>query len=169
MSTVALEKTGAVGTIRMNRPDRLNAYEFEMGKELLVITSYSIHYTKLYDPSSNVVGPGRRVGYTMSHATVPDAVSRLRRGVDLRLPEGAGKVRRKGRLPLRQARSRRTAGPARPDLFRRMEEDGRIRHRRPAGLSPDRAAPERDRPGYREAGSARRSARPGQRPSYNFV
>lgn len=35
MSTVTVERTGAVATIRMNRPDRLNAYEFEMGKELL--------------------------------------------------------------------------------------------------------------------------------------
>jgi len=39
MSTVAVERTGAVGTIQMNRPDRLNAYEFEMGRELLEAVS----------------------------------------------------------------------------------------------------------------------------------
>jgi len=39
MSTVAVERSGAVGTIRMNRADRLNAYEFEMGKELLEAVS----------------------------------------------------------------------------------------------------------------------------------
>ncbi|GAB4364393.1 MAG: enoyl-CoA hydratase-related protein [Deltaproteobacteria bacterium] len=39
MGTVAVERAGAVGTIRMNRPDRLNAYEFEMGKELLEAAS----------------------------------------------------------------------------------------------------------------------------------
>lgn len=35
MSVVTVERQGGVATIRMNRPDRLNAYEFEMGKELL--------------------------------------------------------------------------------------------------------------------------------------
>ena len=35
MNTVIVEKQGGVGTIRMNRPDRMNAYDFEMGKELL--------------------------------------------------------------------------------------------------------------------------------------
>jgi 2-(1,2-epoxy-1,2-dihydrophenyl)acetyl-CoA isomerase len=34
VSTVIVEKQGSVATIRMNRPDRLNAFEFEMGKEL---------------------------------------------------------------------------------------------------------------------------------------
>ncbi len=29
-----MERTGAVATIRMNRPDRMNVYDFEMGKEL---------------------------------------------------------------------------------------------------------------------------------------
>jgi len=35
MSTVAVERTGSVAVVRMNRPDRMNAYDFEMGKELL--------------------------------------------------------------------------------------------------------------------------------------
>jgi len=35
MSTVTVERQGRVGMIRMNRPDRMNAYDFEMGKELL--------------------------------------------------------------------------------------------------------------------------------------
>jgi len=35
MSTVIVEKHGGVATIRMNRPDRMNAYDFEMGRELL--------------------------------------------------------------------------------------------------------------------------------------
>ena len=34
MSTVIVEKQGGVATIRMNRPDRMNVYDFEMGKEL---------------------------------------------------------------------------------------------------------------------------------------
>jgi 2-(1,2-epoxy-1,2-dihydrophenyl)acetyl-CoA isomerase len=39
MSTVIVEKHGGVATIRMNRPDRMNAYDFEMGKELLEAAS----------------------------------------------------------------------------------------------------------------------------------
>lgn len=39
MGTVIVERAGAVATIRMNRPDRMNAYEFEMGKELLEAVS----------------------------------------------------------------------------------------------------------------------------------
>ncbi|HEU5360087.1 MAG TPA: enoyl-CoA hydratase-related protein [Candidatus Deferrimicrobiaceae bacterium] len=35
MSTVIVEQQGGVATIRMNRPDRMNVYDFEMGKELL--------------------------------------------------------------------------------------------------------------------------------------
>src|SRR4030066_1358254 len=35
MSAVIVERQGGVATIRMNRPDRMNAYDFEMGKELL--------------------------------------------------------------------------------------------------------------------------------------
>ncbi len=35
MSTVIVEKQGGVATMRMNRPDRMNAYDFAMGKELL--------------------------------------------------------------------------------------------------------------------------------------
>src|SRR3989304_3689842 len=35
MSTVIVELQGGVATMRMNRPDRMNAYDFEMGKELL--------------------------------------------------------------------------------------------------------------------------------------
>src|SRR3972149_2908805 len=35
MSTVIVELQGVVATMRMNRPDRMNAYDFEMGKELL--------------------------------------------------------------------------------------------------------------------------------------
>ncbi len=36
---VQLERTGGVATIRMNRPDRLNAYNREMGEELLSAVS----------------------------------------------------------------------------------------------------------------------------------
>ena len=39
MNAVTVERTGAVATMRMNRPDRMNAYDFEMGKELLEATS----------------------------------------------------------------------------------------------------------------------------------
>ena len=35
MSTVVVERQGGVATMRMDRPDRMNAYDFEMGKELL--------------------------------------------------------------------------------------------------------------------------------------
>lgn len=35
MSTVIVERRGGVATMTMNRPDRRNAYDFEMGKELL--------------------------------------------------------------------------------------------------------------------------------------
>ena len=35
MSAVAIERSGSVAVVRMNRPDRMNAYDFEMGKELL--------------------------------------------------------------------------------------------------------------------------------------
>ena len=35
MSAVVVERTGSVAVVRMNRPDRMNAYDFEMGKELL--------------------------------------------------------------------------------------------------------------------------------------
>src|SRR4030042_719658 len=35
MSAVIVERQGGVATIRMNRPDRMNAYDFDMGKELL--------------------------------------------------------------------------------------------------------------------------------------
>jgi 2-(1,2-epoxy-1,2-dihydrophenyl)acetyl-CoA isomerase len=35
MSAVTIEKAGAVATLRMNRPERMNAYDFEMGEALL--------------------------------------------------------------------------------------------------------------------------------------
>ena len=35
MSAVTVDRRGAVATVRMSRPDRMNAYDFEMGKELL--------------------------------------------------------------------------------------------------------------------------------------
>ncbi len=35
MGAVAVEGTGSVAVVRMKRPDRMNAYDFEMGKELL--------------------------------------------------------------------------------------------------------------------------------------
>ncbi len=35
MGAVVVERTGSVAVVRMNRPDRMNAYDFEMGKELL--------------------------------------------------------------------------------------------------------------------------------------
>ena len=35
MSAVVVERAGSVAVIRMSRPDRMNAYDFEMGKELL--------------------------------------------------------------------------------------------------------------------------------------
>ncbi len=35
MKAVIVERRGAVATLRMNRPDRLNAYDFEMGEGLL--------------------------------------------------------------------------------------------------------------------------------------
>ena len=35
MSTVNVERQGGVATMTMNRPDQMNAYDFEMGKELL--------------------------------------------------------------------------------------------------------------------------------------
>jgi len=35
MGTLNVERQGGVATMTMNRPDRLNAYDFEMGKELL--------------------------------------------------------------------------------------------------------------------------------------
>jgi 2-(1,2-epoxy-1,2-dihydrophenyl)acetyl-CoA isomerase len=35
MSTLIVERQGGVATMRMNRPDQMNAYDFEMGKELL--------------------------------------------------------------------------------------------------------------------------------------
>lgn len=39
MDRVIVERRGAVATMRMNRPDRMNAYDFEMGKELLAAAS----------------------------------------------------------------------------------------------------------------------------------
>ncbi len=35
MGAVAIERTGSVAVIRMKRPERMNTYDFEMGKELL--------------------------------------------------------------------------------------------------------------------------------------
>lgn len=35
MNTVIVERRGAVATLRMNRPERMNAYDFEMGEALL--------------------------------------------------------------------------------------------------------------------------------------
>ncbi|MBI5574971.1 MAG: enoyl-CoA hydratase/isomerase family protein [Deltaproteobacteria bacterium] len=35
MSAVAVERNGAVATLRMDRPERMNAYDFEMGDALL--------------------------------------------------------------------------------------------------------------------------------------
>jgi 2-(1,2-epoxy-1,2-dihydrophenyl)acetyl-CoA isomerase len=35
VSVVTVERQGAVATIRMNRPERMNAYDFEMGEALL--------------------------------------------------------------------------------------------------------------------------------------
>ncbi len=35
MGAVNIERTGRVAVVRMNRPDRMNAYDFEMGKGLL--------------------------------------------------------------------------------------------------------------------------------------
>ena len=35
MDAVAVERQGAVATLRMNRPERMNAYDFEMGDALL--------------------------------------------------------------------------------------------------------------------------------------
>lgn len=35
MGTLIVERQGGVATMTMNRPDRMNAYDFEMGKELL--------------------------------------------------------------------------------------------------------------------------------------
>ena len=35
MSAVVVERQGAVATLRMNRPERMNAYDFEMGDALL--------------------------------------------------------------------------------------------------------------------------------------
>lgn len=39
MDRVTIERNGAAATMRMNRPDRMNAYDFEMGKELLAAVS----------------------------------------------------------------------------------------------------------------------------------
>ncbi len=39
MGVVLVEREGAVATVRMNRPGRLNAYNHEMGKELLAATA----------------------------------------------------------------------------------------------------------------------------------
>ncbi len=35
MSAVAVERTGRVAVVRMNRPDRMNAFDFDMGRGLL--------------------------------------------------------------------------------------------------------------------------------------
>ena len=60
---VTFERSGAIAEIRLNRPDKLNAISADMLDDLHrcldqaehVLTSYSIHYTKLYDQLLNLL------------------------------------------------------------------------------------------------------------------
>ena len=52
MPDVLYEKRDHYAIFTLNRPDRLNAMNWDLAVDL-VITSYSIHYTKLYDGSSS--------------------------------------------------------------------------------------------------------------------
>ena len=57
MSAVIVEREGAVATLRMNRPERMNAYDFEMGDALLSALAEAAH-----DPAVRCVvltGSGR--------------------------------------------------------------------------------------------------------------
>src|SRR4030043_139032 len=60
-----------------------------------------------------------------------------------------------GNMPVPGPGEPRAAGGPRPDLFRQMEEDGRHDRRYPAGVQPDRKAPEGDRQDPGNEGSPR--------------